>query len=101
MRILQENPFLTSLPRQNTELGKTDCKESWAEFAKKITGAVDEVDCLDADAKRLTKDAVLGRVENLHDVMIAAEKAKTAMNLTLEVRSKVLEAYKEVMRLQF
>ncbi|HNW11945.1 MAG TPA: flagellar hook-basal body complex protein FliE, partial [Candidatus Rifleibacterium sp.] len=49
----------------------------------------------------LTQDAVLGRVENLHDVMIAAEKAKTAMNLTLEVRSKALEAYKEIMRMNF
>lgn len=101
MRILQENPFLSSLPNKNTELARTDSKESWADFAKKITNAVDEVDCLEADSKRLTQDAVLGRVENLHDVMIAAEKARTAMNLTLEVRSKVLEAYKEVMRLQF
>lgn len=101
MRILQENPFIGSFASKNTELGKTDCKESWSEFAKKITRAVDEVDCLEADSKRLTQDAVLGRVENLHDVMIAAEKARTAMNLTLEVRGKVLEAYKEVMRLQF
>jgi flagellar hook-basal body complex protein FliE len=33
--------------------------------------------------------------------MIAAEKAKTAMNLTIEVRGKALEAYKEIMRMNF
>ena len=102
MRILQENPFIGGLlPARNTELGKTDSKAAWSDFAQKIAGAIDEVDCLEKDSKRLTEDAVLGRVENLHDVMIAAEKARTAMNLTLEIRNKALEAYKEVMRLQF
>ncbi|MBF0500752.1 MAG: flagellar hook-basal body complex protein FliE [Candidatus Riflebacteria bacterium] len=101
MRILQENPFISSGIPSKTSLAKTDSKEAWSKFADKITSAIDEVDGLDKDSQQLTQDAVLGRVENLHDVMIAAEKARTAMSLTLEVRSKVLDAYKEVMRMQF
>jgi flagellar hook-basal body complex protein FliE len=80
---------------------KTNGKELWNDFLAGMQTAITEVDGLQKDSERLTQDAVLGRVENLHDVMIAAEKAKTAMSLTLEVRNKALEAYKEIMRLNF
>lgn len=99
MRILQANPFnFSQTPQSN---GKTNAKEQWRDFVQKFNHAVDEVNCLEKNAHRLTQDMVLGRVENIHDVMIAAEKARTAMNLTLEVRSKALDSYKEVMRMQF
>jgi len=100
MRILDTNPFSFSASSASN-LARTNAKEQWQSFAESLRTAIDEVDCLEKDSQRLTQDAVLGRVENLHDVMIAAEKAKTAMNLTLEVRAKVIEAYKEVMRMQF
>jgi len=87
--------------RSKTERPQTNAKEQWGFFLDKFQTAIDEVDQLGKESEKLTQDAVLGRVENLHDVMIAAEKAKTAMNLTLEVRSKALEAYKEIMRMNF
>lgn len=99
MRILQDNPFL-GIPQQSS-LARTNAKEQWNAFSDTLKSAIDEVDALDKNAQNLTQDAVLGRVENLHDVMIAAQKAKTAMNLTIEVRSKVIDAYKEIMRMQF
>ncbi|MFZ5949090.1 MAG: flagellar hook-basal body complex protein FliE [Candidatus Rifleibacteriota bacterium] len=99
MRILERNPFneLQCRPEQP----RTNAKEQWRTFLDQFQNAIDEVDQLGKTSEKLTQDAVLGRVENLHDVMIAAEKAKTAMNLTLEVRSKALEAYKEIMRMNF
>lgn len=99
MRILQKSPFneLQCKP----EKPRTNAKEQWRGFLDQFQTAIDEVDQLGKTSEKLTQDAVLGRVENLHDVMIAAEKAKTAMNLTLEVRGKALEAYKEIMRMNF
>lgn len=80
---------------------QVNSKEQWNSFLDTLQTAIEEVDSLGKASEKMTQDAVLGRVENLHDVMIAAEKAKTAMNLTLEVRGKALEAYKEIMRLNF
>jgi len=99
MRIPERNPWvdINSKPERPT----TNAKEQWGIFLDKFQTAIDEVDTLGKQSEKLTQDAVLGRVDNLHDVMIAAEKAKTAMNLTLEVRGKVLEAYKEIMRMNF
>jgi flagellar hook-basal body complex protein FliE len=35
-----------------------------------------------------------------HDAMIIAEKANLAMQLTMTIRTKLLEAYQEIMRMQ-
>lgn len=42
----------------------------------------------------------LGESENSHDLTIAIQKATTALQYTVAVRDKVLEAYKELMQMQ-
>lgn len=42
----------------------------------------------------------LGETENTHDLTIALQKASTALQYTVAVRDKVLEAYKELMNMQ-
>ncbi|WP_332308704.1 flagellar hook-basal body complex protein FliE [Halobacillus mangrovi] len=41
-----------------------------------------------------------GEVDDLHNVMIASQKASITMQTTVEVQNKVIEAYKEMMRMQ-
>jgi len=50
----------------------------------------------EADAQRLAA----GEVQNLHQVMIHMEEAKTSFQLILQVRNRLLDAYQEVMRMQ-
>lgn len=42
----------------------------------------------------------LGYSENTHDLAIALEKAELAVQYTVAVKNKVLEAYKEIMNMQ-
>lgn len=42
----------------------------------------------------------LGETENTHDLMIALQKASTALQYTVAVRDKILEAYKELTQMQ-
>jgi len=42
----------------------------------------------------------LGETENTHDLAIALQKASTALQYTVAVRDKLLEAYKEIMQMQ-
>ncbi len=51
-----------------------------------------------SDSKQ--RDLAMGKDVELHDVMIAAEKASVAVNLTMQVRNKLVESYQEVMRMQ-
>jgi flagellar hook-basal body complex protein FliE len=51
-----------------------------------------------ADATAVTMAA--GGPVDLHDVMIASEKAALGFQLALQLRNKVVEAYQEIMRMQ-
>lgn len=42
----------------------------------------------------------MGISENTHDLTIAAGKADAALNYTVSLRDKLLEAYKEIMQMQ-
>jgi flagellar hook-basal body complex protein FliE len=41
-----------------------------------------------------------GQNVELHELMISMERAGLAMELTLQVRNKLLEAYQEISRMQ-
>lgn len=43
---------------------------------------------------------MMGISENTHDLTIAVGKAQTALNYTIALRDKLLEAYKEIMQIQ-
>lgn len=43
----------------------------------------------------------LGLLDNPHDLQIAQQKANLALQYTVAVRNQVLDAYKEIMTLQF
>ena len=42
----------------------------------------------------------LGETDNTHDLSIAMQKASTALQYTVAIRDKLLEAYKEIMQIQ-
>lgn len=60
----------------------------------------DQTNQLQKDADAMSLDYVLGKVDNVHDVMIAQEKASIALQYTVQVRNAVMEAYNEIMRMQ-
>ncbi|MER3496771.1 MAG: flagellar hook-basal body complex protein FliE [Armatimonadota bacterium] len=72
-----------------------------SDFAQQLMDVLGEVNGAQTKAASLQTDLTTGRrpVE-VHDVMIAMEKASIAMQLTLAVRNKVMEAYQEISRMQ-
>lgn len=42
----------------------------------------------------------LGETENTHDLTIALQKASTALQYTVAIRDRLLDAYKEIMQMQ-
>lgn len=70
------------------------------QFSTYLTNALDRVNERQIVSDEYKKLLVTGDVDNLHDVTIAAEKANVSLQLTLGIRNKVVEAYKEIMRMQ-
>lgn len=80
--------------KQTQATGKTG-------FADLLRQAIQDVNQTQKVADQITEDFALGKVNNVHDVTIATEHAQLALELTIAVRNKVVEAYKEIMRMQF
>ncbi|HAN09872.1 MAG TPA: flagellar hook-basal body complex protein FliE [Clostridiales bacterium] len=65
--------------------------------AKNVIGDTTQ---LQSAADATTNDFITGKIDNIHQVLIANEKASVALQFTVELRNKAIEAYKEIMRLQ-
>lgn len=75
-------------------------KPEKASFGDVLQNAVQKVNEEQNKSAKLKQDFVLGKVDNIHDVQIQSEKALLYFQTFMAVRGKVVEAYKEVMRIQ-
>ena len=85
------------------ELGTVSAKtgeDQSVDFSEFLKQAVNEVNGLQQQSDQMKTQLLTGQVDDIHQVMIAAEKADLAFQLTMQIRTKVLEAYQEIMRMQ-
>ena len=59
-----------------------------------------ETNDLQNDSQSAKIQFALGEADNPHDMQIAAAKAYEALQYTVAVRDKMLDAYKEIMNMQ-
>lgn len=71
-----------------------------ADFGQFLSDALNEVDALQKNADAASAGLATGQIQDVHTVMIALQKASLSLNMTVEVRNKVLDAYQEIMRMQ-
>ncbi|MCX7922370.1 MAG: flagellar hook-basal body complex protein FliE [Clostridia bacterium] len=69
-------------------------------FGEYLKSALDKVNDLQMESEALKNDFAAGKTDNIHQVMIAGEKADLALQFTMQIRNKILDAYNEIMRMQ-
>lgn len=69
-------------------------------FSTILKDSINKVNALQTDADKAIEGLASGEVKNVHETMIAIEKANLSFNMMLQVRNKLLAAYEEVMRMQ-
>jgi len=69
-------------------------------FKKVMSNLVNDVDQLHKAAEKTTEKLVTGELEDVHQVVVAMEEAQTSFRLMMEIRNKMVEAYKEIMKMQ-
>ena len=69
-------------------------------FRNAFTFAIDQVNQAQSDASMQVESFIAGEQENLHEVMIKLNQAKTSFQLMVEVRNKMMDAYQELFRMQ-
>ncbi|PNR97039.1 flagellar hook-basal body complex protein FliE [Petrotoga sp. 9PWA.NaAc.5.4] len=79
---------------------KTNTDKNNLDFANILKEAIEEVNALQKNADSVAADYAAGKITDIHQVIIAAEKASLSLKLTSEVTNRIVEAYKEIMRMQ-
>lgn len=71
-----------------------------ASFSDLMTKSFDQVNDFQHQADRAVGELVAGRSKNIHETMLTIERADTSLKLMTQVRNKILDAYREIMRMQ-
>ena len=71
-----------------------------ASFGSMLTHSLNEVSQLQAAADNAVDDLATGQQKDIHQTMIALEKADVAFQLLMQVRNKIIAAYETIMRMQ-
>jgi len=69
-------------------------------FKDMLTNAIAEADNLYAVSQNDTQALLSGEVDDLAQVMINSTKSEMALNMVVQVRNRVVDAYNEIMRMQ-
>lgn len=91
---------LPATPQTAALSGTSPGREAPGDFGRLFTDLLTKLSALQADADRLAAGLAAGEAVDLHEVMLALEKASLGLQLALQVRNKVVEAYQEIMRMQ-
>ena len=67
-------------------------------FGETLSEFIGGVNKMQQNAAEQTQLFATGQIQDIHQVMAAAEEASVSMALLLEIRKKALEAYQELMR---
>ena len=69
-------------------------------FSGMLTDSLHKVNQYQSEADSAIKNLVAGRTKNIHETLLAVERADSSLKLMMQVRNKILDAYKEIMRMQ-
>ena len=90
----------TSLSRKHEETAPAK-PVSATSFSDTLHDSLNAVNDLQTKKSQMITSFASGETQNVHELMISMQKASLAVNLTSAVRNKVLEAYRELSKLQF
>lgn len=90
------------------QTGKADRKEEadfsslglGESFGNLLTSQVEKLNMTQLSADQMVSDFAAGKTDDLHNVMIGVEEARLSMELAVQVRNKIIEAYKELTQMQ-
>lgn len=84
----------------NKTLVQTEnASETNVSFHSMLSDAISQADELQAVSEAGTQALLSGEVDDIAKVMIDGTKAELSLNMVIQIRNKVLDAYNEIMRM--
>lgn len=92
---IQEN--MDSLMPSRINEKQTNEKQGESFFST-LQNAIGEVNKLHEEADHAVQELAAGKKKDIHNTMIALEKAEVSFQLMMQVRNKIISAYETIMR---
>jgi len=94
---MQINPFVVPLP----EVVKTEEKKNIiADFGSMVQDALQAVNRQQLDSQEVSRQFLTGELEDIHQLLIAGEQARVSLQLTVQITTRIIDAYREISRMQ-
>ena len=94
---MQINPFVFALPE---EIKSEDKKSVIAGFSDMVRDALQSVNRQQLQSEEATRQFLSGELEDISQLMIASEQARISLQLTVQITSRIIDAYREIARIQ-
>lgn len=91
---------LSKIANTYTSKPATESTASELDFKEVLNQAIDRFEKTGDENAMSTLELMTGTADDLSNTMIASQKAEIAVNLTVAIRNKAVEAYKEIMNMQ-
>ncbi|MBQ8147645.1 MAG: flagellar hook-basal body complex protein FliE [Lachnospiraceae bacterium] len=100
---------ITSITALNESIGigttsekkvTSDNTEAFSSLLNSAISMYKDADLLQKKAEQAEMNFAMGYSDNTHDLALAQQKANIALQYTVKVTNKFLEAYKEIMNMQ-
>ncbi|MBR4904489.1 MAG: flagellar hook-basal body complex protein FliE [Selenomonadaceae bacterium] len=84
----------------HSHIGENKIEEPVKSFWEFMVDALKKTNELELESGRMNAALATGRIEDISQVVVAAQKAEIALQLTLQLRNRATAAYQEIMRMQ-
>ena len=89
----------TLSPQGNSAIGKQTPPAASVSFGQMLEGSMDRVNQLQKEADATINNLATGNQTDIHQTMIAVEKADVSFELLMQIRNKLIAAYDKIMRM--
>ncbi len=96
---LTQGPIVPIQPI-SVDVAQNAAEVSLSSFKDLLKKAVGDLNSSQIGANDAIQNLATGGEDNLHDVIIAMEKANMTLQYAIQIRNKVLEAYQSVIQMQ-
>ena len=84
----------------NADANGNTVSKGTGNFGQILMDGVNKLQQVQSTADDLATSAATGDLTDVHDYMIAATQAQLAVQLTVAIRNKAVDAFNEIMRMQ-
>jgi flagellar hook-basal body complex protein FliE len=82
------------------QTGPGKAEKKGTSFSEVLKDSISKVGELEKEANQQTEKLVKMEGQDIHNTMIAVEKADLSFQLMMQIRNKIITAYEEIMRIQ-